>query len=354
MNLREALQSRIQNQTKPPGSLGVLEDLGLRLGLLQGSPTPRLQGAVVIVFGASHGIAHEGVSAYPGEVTAQMMANFLGGGAAVCVLARSVGAELRVVDVGVDAPSDAPWRSMPSLRDRAVARGTASFLRSAAMLPGQCQRAIEAGALEVRDAMRCGAEVIALGEMGIGNTSSAAALCAALLEVDPHIVTGRGTGVDDLRFLHKRRVISAGVALHKPDAPDGGTEAGVQARFWLERVGGFEIAALAGAILEARAVGIPVVVDGFIVSTAALVASRMDPGCAEVCFFAHRSAEQGHGVVLDHLGARPLLDLGMRLGEGSGAVLAIPLLRAAARLVSEMATFESAGVSSAIREEPPV
>lgn len=354
MPLRNALLQRIHQQTKPPGSLGRLEEIGLRLGLLQASLTPAIRKPGVSVFAASHGIAAEGVSAYPCAVTGEMVGNFLRGGAAVCVLARSVGASLRIVDAGVDAPDDAAWRALPGLYGSPVARGTSSFLRGPAMRSEQCAAALKMGASEVNATIQEGTDALALGEMGIGNTTSAAALCAALLDVDPAAVTGRGTGVDDAGLRHKQTVITESIARHRPQSPPIKTHAASAARYWLERVGGFEIAALTGCILAAHRARLPVVIDGFIVSTAALIASRMDPECLEVCFFAHRSAESGHGIVLEHLQASPLLSLGMRLGEGSGAVLALPLLQAAARLVSEMANFASAGVSTAVPVDNPV
>lgn len=348
MSLRNALQQRIDQQTKPPGSLGQLEEIGLRLGLLQSSLTPSLRKPGVSVFAASHGIAHEGVSAFPASVTAEMVGNFLRGGAAVCVLARCAGASLRVVDVGVDAPADCAWRALPGLHGRPIARGTASFVRQPAMTPDQCDAALEMGAHEVGEVLQAGTDILALGEMGIGNTTSAAALCAALLAVDPVAVTGRGTGVDDAGLCRKQKLIAESLALHRPHAPPATKEPTAVARFWLEHVGGFEIAALTGCILAAHRARLPVVIDGFIVSSAALVAAHLNPACLEVCFFAHRSAESGHGMVLEHLQVTPLLSLGMRLGEGSGAVLALPLLQAAACLVSEMASFASAGVSPAL------
>jgi nicotinate-nucleotide--dimethylbenzimidazole phosphoribosyltransferase len=351
MILRNALLQRIQNQTKPPGSLGQLEEIGLRLGLLQSSLNPSIRKPGVSVFAASHGIANEGVSAYPSAVTGEMVGNFLRGGAAVCVLARSVGASLRIVDVGVDAPTEVPWRTFPGLHGRPIARGTASFLRGPAMQPAQCTAALEMGADEVHAALREETDVLALGEMGIGNTTSAAALCAALLEVNPIAVTGRGTGVDEAGLRHKQTVIADSLAMHRLQAPPPAGNPAATARFWLEHVGGFEIAALTGCILAAHEARLPVVIDGFIVSTAALVASRINPECLDVCFFAHRSAESGHGLVLEELQATPLLSLGMRLGEGSGAVLALPLMQAAARLVSEMASFASAGISTALATE---
>ena len=352
MPLRAALLERIRRQTKPPGSLGQLEEVGLRLGLIQNTLTPALHKPGVCIFAASHGIAREGVSAFPPEVTAEMVGNFLRGGAAVCVLARCAGASLRVVDAGVDAPGDVAWRGAPGMDSRPVARGTRSFLHEPAMTPGECAQALETGAIQVRNARETGTDVLALGEMGIGNTTSAAALCAALLGVDPKCVTGRGTGVDEKGLQHKLRVISQSLSRHQPEEPHGSEGVAVRARYWLERVGGFEIAALTGCILAAARERLPVVIDGFIVSTAALVASLMEPDCLAVCFFAHRSAEYGHGVLLEYLQASPLLSLGMRLGEGSGAVLALPLLQAAARLVSEMASFESAGVTNANGENP--
>ncbi len=342
--LQLALTQRLLSQTKPPGSLGVLESLGLRLGLLQGTLSPSVERARICVFAGSHGVACAGVSAFPSEVTPQMVANFLAGGAAVCVLARAAGAELHVVDVGVEG-ANPDWKQTATFFARSQGPGTHSFLETRAMSSDACDGALAAGREQVQLALKEGIQVIGIGEMGIGNTTAAAALCAALLPAPPDAITGRGTGVDDAGLARKRAAVRTALELHA--TPLTGSHA---ARHWLESVGGFEIAAMTGCILAAAEARLPIVVDGFIASAAALVAARLEPAALEVCFFAHQSAESGHALVLHALGATPLLSLGMRLGEASGAALALPLLKAAARLLCEMATFESAGVHSGAGE----
>ncbi len=337
--LQHALQRHFQAQTKPPGSLGQIERLGEQIALLQNTLSPSVERTRICVFAGSHGIAHEGVSAFPAEVTAQMVANFLSGGAAVCVLARAANASLHIIDCGVEGLSDPSHEGSPGFFARSQRRGTRSFLRDKAMTESECAGAMEAGREQVRLALLDGIEALALGEMGIGNSTSASALCAALLDMPVEAVTGRGTGVNDEGLTHKRQVIQSALSFHARE------DAAVSARHWLEAVGGFEIAAMTGAILEATAHCLPIVVDGFISTAAAVVAFAMEPRAREVCIFAHQSDEHGHRIVLERLGVTPLLSLGMRLGEGSGAALALPLLKAAARLVREMATFDSAGVS---------
>jgi nicotinate-nucleotide--dimethylbenzimidazole phosphoribosyltransferase len=340
--LERALLHRLSVQTKPPGSLGLLESTGVRLGLLQNTVSPRAETFRVCVFAASHGIAARGVSAYPAEVTAQMVGNFLAGGAAICVLARAAGASLHVVDAGVDAP-DAAWPGPGTyFFQRAARKGTRCFSREPAMSAQECDSAMEAGREQARLALADGVDVLAIGEMGIGNTTSAAALCAALLPAPAAVVAGLGTGVDAAGLTRKIQVIEQALETYTVNIHDE-----TLGRHWLECVGGYEIAAMTGCILAAAEANLPLLVDGFIASAAALVAARMDPAALECCFFAHQSAEAGHALLLEKLSATPLLHLGLRLGEGTGAALAFPLLRAAARLLSEMATFESAGVSEA-------
>jgi nicotinate-nucleotide--dimethylbenzimidazole phosphoribosyltransferase len=340
--LKRALLQRLSVQTKPPGSLGLLESTGLQLGLLQNTLSPKVESFRVCVFAGSHGIAARGVSAYPAEVTAQMVGNFLSGGAAICVLARAAGASLHVVDTGVDAPDVAwPLQSANFFR-RAVRKGTRCFSQERAMSAQECGAAMDAGREQVLLALADGIDLLALGEMGIGNTTSAAALCAALLPAPAAAVAGRGTGVDAVGLARKIEVIEQALKTYVVILHDK-----TSARYWLECVGGFEIAAMTGCILAAAEASLPLLVDGFIASAAALVAVRMNPAALECCFFAHQSAEAGHALLLEQLGVVPLLHLGLRLGEGTGAALAFPLLRAAARLLSEMATFESAGVSEA-------
>jgi nicotinate-nucleotide--dimethylbenzimidazole phosphoribosyltransferase len=325
MTLAEQIQARLHRLTKPPGSLGRLEEIALQYGLARGTAELKIERQAIFVFCADHGIAAEGVSAYPAEVTRQMVRNFVAGGAAINVLCRQYGMEARIVDVGVNGPPE------PGAIDRQIARGTRNFLRGPAMSREQAERAIAVG----REMASGGYDLVGTGEMGIANTTAAAAVAAALTGRSPEEVVGRGTGIDDARWQHKVEVVREALALHRPDPADA---LGV-----LAMVGGFEIGAIAGLILGAEAV----VVDGFIATAGALVAAALEPRVRQKMFFAHRSAEAGHGAALEALGARPLLDLGMRLGEGTGAALAMGLIESAVRLYNEMATFESAGVTSA-------
>ena len=324
------LQHRLDQLTKPRGSLGRLEALALQIGLIQRSERPALHAPQVVVFAADHGLAAQGVSAYPGEVTAQMVENFLAGGAAISVLARQHVLALTVVDAGVRAEI-APRAGLLSAK---VAAGTADSSLGPAMTTQQCTEAVERGSDVVR---RLPGNVLLLGEMGIGNTASAALLLARLGGFDIADCTGRGTGLDDSGLARKlavlRRVLVLHAGAHDPLAA-------------LAAFGGFEIAMMVGAALQAAEERRVIVVDGFIVGAAILVASKLASALLECCVFAHRSEEAGHGRMLDHLCAQPLLQLGLRLGEGSGAALAWPLIQSAVLLLDEMASFESAGVST--------
>lgn len=326
-----ARQARL---VKPPGSLGALERLGVRLAAVLGDPRPDPRGAAVCVFAADHGVAVRGVSAYPPEVTRQMVATFAGGGSAVCALARSAGAELLVVDVGVAGPRF----ESPGVLDRRVREGSRDLTEEDALAPDELARAVAAGREAAARLHGGGADLLVGGEMGIGNTTSAAALTAALLGVSAAKVVGRGTGVDDAGLERKRRAVAAGLA-RRPLTPDDPLDA-------LRSVGGLEIAALVGFYLEGAARGAALLLDGFIATAAALAAARLRPHVAERMVAGHRSAERAHALQLRALGLEPLLDLGLRLGEGSGAVAALPLVRAAAAVQREMATFEEAGVAS--------
>jgi nicotinate-nucleotide--dimethylbenzimidazole phosphoribosyltransferase len=327
-----AARRRLDSLTKPPGSLGRLEDLAAGLVALTGA-APRVERPVVFVFAADHGVAAEGVSAYPQVVTAQMVENFLRGGAAINVLARQAGARVIVADFGVAAP-------LPRAGGLVCCRigaGTANLARGPAMTRDAAVSAIEAGARLAEEAIDGGADLLATGEMGIGNSTAASAITAAITGAPPEAVTGRGTGVDDEGWRRKLGAVRRGLAVNAPDARDGVDV--------LAKVGGFEIAGLVGVVLGGAARRVPVAIDGFISSAAALVAVTLSPAARHALFAAHRSAEPGHGVALAHLGLEPYLDLGMRLGEGTGAALFIHLARAAARIYGEMATFKSAGVS---------
>lgn len=319
--------------TKPAGALGRLEALAIELAGLQKTERPRAGRVAVVLFAGDHGIAVRGVSAYPSSVTVQMLRNFAGGGAAISVLTRHLGASLTVADVGTTAVEP-----VAGIVTRKVRRGTRDFLDGPAMESGERDQTLEAGR-EIAAEAFTGADVVVFGEMGIGNTTSAAALAAAVLGCSAAEVTGRGTGLDDARLAAKIGIIDAGLRRHGFDT---GSTCPLSA---LGAVGGFEIAALVGAIIAAAQSGVPVIVDGFIVTVAALIAVRINFGVRPWLIFSHASAEQGHARVLTALAAKPLLDLGLRLGEGSGAVLAVGLLRAALAVHNDMATFAEAGVT---------
>jgi nicotinate-nucleotide--dimethylbenzimidazole phosphoribosyltransferase len=327
-------QRHLDALTKPPGSLGRLEEIALRLACLRGA-APRVERPVVFTFAADHGVVAEGVSAYPQIVTAQMVENFVRGGAAINVLARQAGARVVIADFGVAGPLIAAH----GLVSGPIAAGTANMARGPAMTAGQAVLAIERGAALADEALDAGADLLATGEMGIGNTTAAAAITAATTGAPPAAVTGRGTGVDDATWRRKVEVVERALAVNRPDAGDGLDV--------LAKVGGFEIAGLVGVILAGAARRVPVVLDGFISTAAALVAVTLAPQACAALFAAHRSAEPGHARALAHLGLTPYLDLALRLGEGTGAALFIHLARAAALVYSEMATFKSAGVSQA-------
>ncbi len=329
----DAARARQAKLTKPPGSLGRLEDLAVRLAGMTGQVTPKLQHKSVIVMAADHGVAAEGVSAYPSEVTAQMVANFVHGGAAISVLARHTHSRLTVVDIGVAATLPPHQR----LVVRKIAAGTRNMLHGPAMTREQAWRSLEVGVAVVEEEISRGLDVLVLGEMGIGNTTAAAAIACALTGWPADNIVGRGTGLDEAGRAHKVAVVRSALERAQPTPQD---PIGV-----LSEVGGFEIGGLAGAMLAAASHRVPVLLDGFITTAAAMLAAALAPGVKAYLIAAHCSQEQGHRVMLAHLGLTPLLDLGLRLGEGSGAALALPLVEAAARLHAEMATFAEAGVS---------
>lgn len=330
--LRAEVQAAIDAKTKPPGSLGRIEALALQLALAQGTARPAADPARLLIFAADHGLVAEGVSAWPQAVTAQMVANFLAGGAAATVFARSVGCAVTVVDAGVATELPAHGELMRL----GIRAGTRNAAVEDALTPDEARRALAAGADLAVAAARDGARAILLGEMGIGNTASATLIAHALAGLDLARVTGPGAGLDPAGVCAKRAVL-ARTAARRP-----GPLAPMEA---LAAFGGLEIAAMAGALIGAASAGAVCVVDGFIAGAAALVALRARPEAAPYAIFAHRSAEPGHAGVLEALGAKPLLDLDMRLGEGTGALLALPLMRAACAMLAEMATFEGAGVS---------
>ena len=336
MQMAAARQGRL---TKPAGSLGRLEELSISLAGMTGRLDPPLANRIVFTLAADHGVALEGVSAYPREVTAQMVLNFLNGGAAINVLARQMNVRVVVADLGVH--SDLP--AHPDLRSLKVRRGTASITNGPAMSVREARRAIESGRRLVRDEVANGLDVALTGDMGIGNTTVSAAVICALTELDSKDVVGRGTGVDDAGLDRKREAVRTALRVNAALVATGPIEA-------LAAVGGFEIAGLVGVILESAAARRPVVIDGFISGAAALVAASIAPAATGYMIASHRSMELGHGAVLRRLGLRPLLDLDLRLGEGTGAVLALPLLEAAVRTLNEMATFDEAGVSERDQE----
>lgn len=342
-----AARAHLDRLTKPPGSLGRLERLVEQLAGISGSPAPRVDRPAVVVFAGDHGVTARGVSAYPSDVTAQMVANFVRGGAAINVLAGAAGAELVVVDVGVsgDGPPAAPAVPGAARLVRArIAGGTRDMTVEPAMRRDEALSAIEAGRRIVDELIAGGIDTIAVGEMGIGNTTAASALVAALTDRPPVEVTGRGTGLDADAVRRKVSVIEAALGRHQPRRDDP-----IEA---LAAVGGFEIAALVGAILAGAEARTPVVLDGFITGAAALVAATIAPGLGPRLIASHRSPEPGHAAVLEELGLDPLLDLDLRLGEGTGAALALPVIRSATLLLAGMATFERAGVSGPVAGKP--
>lgn len=331
--LKPVIQAHLDDLTKPRGSLGRLEEIAMRYCLATGTGKPRLGKMRVCCFAGDHGVAAEGVSAFPREVTPQMVLNMLSGGAAINVFARHVGAELQVVDMGVDYD----FGSAAGLVNRKVARGTANLAAGPAMTMGQAVQALEAGIGLAEEAARDGVGLLGTGEMGIANTTPATALFAAFLGLAPADITGRGTGVDDQGLQHKIAVIQRGLEVNCVALGDPLST--------LAALGGYEIAGIAGLVLGGAARRVPVVVDGFISTAGALAAMRIRPLVSDYIFFSHLSEERGHRVVMKALADKPILDLHMRLGEGTGAALAMTVIAAAVKMYNEMATFSSARVS---------
>lgn len=331
--LLKPAQQRLDRLTKPPGSLGRLEQLAVSYVAMTGMLKPQVPRGVVFTLAADHGVTAEGVSAYLKEVTPQMVHNFLRGGAAVNVLARHVGVEVRVVDIGVDHE----FGTVPDLLDRKIAKGTRNLSVEPAMTREQAERAVLTGIELATGAAREGAGLIGVGEMGIGNTTPSAAITAVMTGKPVDQVTGHGTGLGEAGRARKVAVIQRAIDLHRPDRTDPLDV--------LTKVGGLEIGGLAGIILGASSVRMPVVLDGFITCAAALIAVALAPACREYLIVSHQSVERGHQVILEHLGLEPLLDLNLRLGEGTGACLGMGLVCAAIKIYTEMATFDEAGVS---------
>ena len=336
--LLQQTQLRLDNLTKPRGSLGRLEEFARRVVAITGKSNPDLSRKFIFTMAGDHGVTEEGVSAYPQEVTAQMVYNFLSGGAAINVLARHIGAKVIVVDMGVAAELE----PHPDLVQKKVGKGTRNFSRGPAMTMEEAIKALEAG-IEIVESTKAdnGIDIMATGDMGIGNTTASSAVAAAFTGKPVQEVTGRGTGIDDHVYLGKVAAIERALEVNQPDQGDPIDV--------LAKVGGFEIAGLAGATLAGAANRIPVVIDGFISSVAALIAVEINPIVKEYLFAAHKSVEIGHRAVLDRMELTPMLDLNMRLGEGTGAALGIHLIEAGVKVLNEMASFGEAGVSKSVK-----
>ena len=332
--MKTLLQKKIDMKTKPLGALGQLEDLALKVGLIQNSLEPELKNPTMVIFAADHGIAADGeVNPFPQEVTWQMVYNFLSGGAAINVFARQNGMAVKVVDAGVKHD----FEPHPDLIDAKIAPGTKNYLHEPAMTEAQCEVAIEAGQKMIETLHSGGCNVVGFGEMGIGNTSSAALIMSALMELPISECVGSGTGLDAKGVAKKAEVLERVIQKHQVPSDDPLKV--------LQTYGGFEIAMICGAMLKAAELQMVILNDGFIVTSALLVASRMREEVLDSCVFCHTSNERGHQKMLDYFEAKPLLGLGLRLGEGTGAALAYPLVEAAVHFLNEMASFESAGVS---------
>jgi nicotinate-nucleotide--dimethylbenzimidazole phosphoribosyltransferase len=342
IQLRQQLQHQIDNKTKPPGALGRLEEIALQMGIIQGTVHPQLNRPHIVVFAGDHGIAATGlVNPYPQAVTAQMVLNFITGGAAINVFCRQHAIGLTVVDAGVNFDFDVNLFPGKLLSGK-IGYGTRNYLEEAAMSAEAVTKAIEAGKKVVTDLAAQGCNCIGMGEMGIGNTSSASLIMSFITGIPVEECAGRGTGVNDEQLETKKRTLQEAFRRHLPviaATPDALTI--------LQQVGGFEIAMMTGAYLKAAELKMVILVDGFITTAALLLARLLNHHVQDCCFFSHTSGESGHVKMLEYLGAEPLLNLGMRLGEGTGAALAFPLLQSAVQFLREMASFESAGVSRA-------
>ena len=330
MSLSAQLQQSLDQKTKPPGSLGQLERLAHQLGLIQQSQTPRVDKPKAFVFAADHGVCAAGVNPFPQTVTELMINNFSQGGAAMSVFCRANQIPLEIVNMGI-VNAQAHW---PDVRHEAIGQGTHNFAEQAAMTIEQASAAIEVGQRLAQEAVASGHNLLIIGEMGIGNSTSAAALLAALLDVSPQTTVGPGTGASAMQMANKQQAIRAALARSEAQTPLA----------WLAEVGGFEIAAMVGVLLSAQALGVAVMVDGFIVTAAALVAERMQANSRAFWLFSHQSAEPAHQMTLSSLQAEPILDLGLRLGEGTGSALAYPIVNCACAMLAEMATFADLGL----------
>ncbi len=338
MTLKEQLQLKIDLKTKPTGALGQLEELAIQLGMIQKTLSPKLEKPVMLVFAADHGITDEGISPYPKEVTWQMVMNFCGGGAAINVFCKQNGIDLKVVDAGVDHnfPAELP------IIDAKIANGTKNMMYEAAMTMEECHQAMDKGAELVKMEAEAGCTVLGFGEMGIGNTSASSLLMHRFLNLSIEECTGKGAGMHGEKLEHKTSVLKKVSEKYDPKTPEE----------TLATFGGFEIAMMVGAILEAKRQNMVILIDGFIATAATLTANQINKSVRENCIFCHASEEKGHKLMLEKLGAKPVLNLEMRLGEGSGAAVAFPIIKAAATFLNEMASFEDAGVSN--KDEKPI
>jgi nicotinate-nucleotide--dimethylbenzimidazole phosphoribosyltransferase len=330
----ERARRRQSELTKPVGSLGRLEEISIKLAGITGDPMPKIKEKLIITMAGDHGVVEADVSAYPSDVTSQMVNNFLRGGAAVNVLARHIGARIVVVDMGVAADINEP-----GLIVKKIGYGTKNMVKGAAMSREDAIKAIEAGITVFEEEYEKGIEIVGTGDMGIGNTTPSSAIIAAVVGCDPKLVTGRGTGIDDISLGKKINAIKKAIEINGPfeDAID-----------LLSKLGGFEIAGITGVILSAASHRVPVVIDGFISGASAIVAGEIEPRSKNFIFASHKSVEIGHKVILDHLGLSPILNLNMRLGEGTGAALAMSIIEASSKILNEMKTFEEAGISEKI------
>jgi len=338
MNEKAIMEARMRqdNLTKPQGSLGQLETLSIQVAGIKGTPRPRIVHKVIFTLAGDHGVTEESVSAYPSEVTPQMVYNFLRGGAGINVLARHVGARVVIADFGVSSV----LQKHPELKDKKINMGTRNMTKGPVMSREEAIRSVEAGIELVEEELPKGIDILGTGDMGIGNTTSSSAIAAVLTGVDVATVTGRGTGLDDEVWRRKVEVIQKALEINRPN-PDDGIDV-------LSKVGGFEIGGIAGVILAGAKYRIPVVIDGFISGAAALIATSLSPQTKLYLIASHQSVEQGHQIILEHLDLKPLLNLDMRLGEGTGAALGIFLVEASLKILDEMATFSEAGVSEKI------
>lgn len=332
-SLMKQVQARLDSLTKPRGSLGRLEELAKQIVSITGNLSPRIKRKAIIVMTADHGVVEEGISAYPREVTPQMVYNFLNGGAAINVLARHIGAEVLIVDVGVAAD----FQEHQSLILKKIDYGTKNMVKGPAMTDEQAVKSLEVGIEAAEEMIKEGYDIIATGDMGIGNTTASSAIAAVICRTDVESVTGYGTGIDDRCLENKINVIKKAISVNKPDAADGIDV--------LSKVGGFEIGGIAGIILGCASGRTPVVIDGFISGAGALIAAAISPDSTNYMIASHCSAEKGHRIVLNRLGLKPLFDFDMRLGEGTGAAIGISIIEASVKILNEMATFSQAGVS---------